>query len=82
MFFLEKPGFPKAKDWQKHTMSFEASARDKTYVMSARILLPKISHMATPDISRTRDTPPTQETLKVTLLWMRIYSPLSGKRAK
>ena len=76
LFFLGKPGFPKAKDWQKHMMPFEASARDKTYVMSARILLAKINHVTKPGVSRARDTPSTQETLKVTLLWMRVYSPL------
>lgn len=59
--------FPKAKDRPKHTMAFEASARNKPYVIAAHILLAKINHMANPDINRAKDTPQTQEALKVTL---------------
>lgn len=61
---------------------FEASAREKTYVMSARTPLAKINYMAKPDINRAKNTPSTWEVRKVTLQWVRIHNPLIGKRSK
>lgn len=47
-------------------MVFEAPARGKVCVMSTHVPLAKTSHTAEPNVSRAKNTPPTQEALKVT----------------
>lgn len=72
--------FLKEKDRQKQPMAFEASAAGKICGMSIHISLAKISHMAKPNINRAKNTPRTQEALKITLQWMQsiIFSEQGG----
>ena len=50
-----KHGFPRGKKLAKTDMDFEASAKEKTYIMSAHISLSKTSHMAMPGIGRAEN---------------------------